>query len=103
MKKEKEQTGYTETHSGSMENERLAMNAARNAARISQEGTGLRKKETHVASHIASHLVIHSLITPPPGTTYCKSLNFFVAYAAPSVDSAPMNRQTAIAFGPSVP
>ena len=34
---------------------------------------------------------------------YCKSLNFFVAYAAPTVLTAPISRTIAMAFGPSVP
>jgi hypothetical protein len=36
-------------------------------------------------------------------TSHCKSFNRLVANAAPTVLIAPMNRQTAMAFGPSVP
>jgi hypothetical protein len=34
---------------------------------------------------------------------YNKSFSFFVANAAPIAQIAPINKQTAIAFGPSVP
>jgi hypothetical protein len=48
-------------------------------------------------------IIIHMYASPCPSFPYCKSRNLFVAYAAPTVLSAPINKQTAIAFGPSVP
>ncbi len=35
--------------------------------------------------------------------SHCKSFSLFVAKAAPIILNAPINKQTAIAFGPSVP
>ena len=47
--------------------------------------------------YLYSHL---ALSIPIP--VYCKSLNFFVAYAAPIVLMDPINKQTEMAFTPSV-
>lgn len=79
----------------------LAASAVPNNASVSKKG--LSFSLSHLI-HIV-HRASYSPIVPPfhyPSLLYM-SCSLLVAYAAPTLLNAPMNKHTAIAFGPSVP